>query len=301
MLQWNLCAGASASAGPGREVQEEKITLQPPRLTGWRTAFWLSALAIFCFTLSPAGLAQTTALLSGTVQDASGGVIPSAEVTLTNEATKDSRVVQTNGTGLYAFPSLVPGTYDLKASAKGFKASQVTGIVLNAGDARTVPVLALTVGAATETVSVAADSEMIPVENGQKIDLGDGLWNTMSGKGTYRLFVTDPQAGEVAFLGSIREDNTPAMLALRLKVKNRQISEIETFVQRSDEDFHRLDTVFPVHRIDRRDLDPRLRQAFLLEHAARHVHALGRSGKASVAARLEHRLKDLARGEANAK
>jgi hypothetical protein len=71
-------------------------------------------------------------------------------------------------------------------------------------------------------------------ENGQKLDLGDGLWNTMSGKGTYRLFVTDPQAGEVAFLGSIREDNTPAMLALRLKVRNRQISEIETFIQRSD-------------------------------------------------------------------
>jgi hypothetical protein len=71
-------------------------------------------------------------------------------------------------------------------------------------------------------------------ENGQKLSLGDGLWNTMSGKGTYRLFVTDPSAGEVAFLGSIREDNTPAMLALRLKVKNRQISEIETFIQRSD-------------------------------------------------------------------
>ena len=71
---------------------------------------------------------------------------------------------------------------------------------------------------------VAHDPSKAPIaknakftENGQKLDVGDGLWNTMSGKGTYRLFVTDPQAGEVSFLGSIREDNTPAMLALRLE------------------------------------------------------------------------------------
>ena len=171
MLQKKMCAGVPAPAGPGRDVQIIKFTPQFPRLAGWRTAFWPLALAFLCFAFSPAGIAQVTALLSGTVEDASGGVIPKAEVTLTNQATKDNRVVETNGTGLYAFPSLVPGTYDLKASATGFKSRQVTGIVLNAGDARTVPALALTVGAATETVSVAADSEMIPVENGQKIEV----------------------------------------------------------------------------------------------------------------------------------
>src|ERR1700728_1234073 len=64
-------------------------------------------------------------------------------------------------------------------------------------------------------------------ENGQKLDLGDGLWNTMDGKGTYRLFVTDTEAGEVTFLGSISEGKAPAMLALRLKIANRQIAEIE--------------------------------------------------------------------------
>jgi len=71
-------------------------------------------------------------------------------------------------------------------------------------------------------------------ENGQKLELGDGLWNTMSAKGTYRVFVTDPQAGEVTFLGSVKEDGTPAVLALRLKIENRQIAEVETFVQRSE-------------------------------------------------------------------
>jgi hypothetical protein len=99
-------------------------------------------------------------------------------------------------------------------------------------------------------------------ENGQKLDLGDGLWNTMSGKGSYRLFVTDPEAGEVAFLGSIREDNTPAMIALRLKVRNRQIAEIETFIQRSDRSalgFEKIgypwtETIPPAERMTRDEL-----------------------------------------------
>jgi len=37
-------------------------------------------------------------------------------------------------------------------------------------------------------------------ENGQRLELGDGLWNTMTGKGAYRLFVTDVEAQQVAFL-----------------------------------------------------------------------------------------------------
>jgi hypothetical protein len=70
-------------------------------------------------------------------------------------------------------------------------------------------------------------------ENGQRLELGDGLWNTMTGKGSYRVFVTDPASGHVAFMGSILEDGTPAMLAVHLKIQNRQIASIETFVQRS--------------------------------------------------------------------
>ncbi|HEV2323585.1 MAG TPA: carboxypeptidase-like regulatory domain-containing protein [Terracidiphilus sp.] len=110
-------------------------------------------------------------MLSGTVQDQSGGLIPNAQVTLTNEATKAVRAVQTNAAGLYAFPSLVPGTYDIKASAKGFKAKVITGIVLNAGDTRTVPAFALEVGAESQTVTVSAISAMIPVETGARADV----------------------------------------------------------------------------------------------------------------------------------
>jgi Carboxypeptidase regulatory-like domain len=140
-------------------------------MSRWQAAFWALVVTIGCLGLPLATNAQVTATLTGTVQDASGGVIPGAQVKLTNEATQESRVEQTNGAGLYAFPSLVPGTYDIQASAKGFKTTTVTSIALNAGDTRTVPAFNLEVGATNETVTVSATSEMIPVENGAHTDV----------------------------------------------------------------------------------------------------------------------------------
>jgi hypothetical protein len=116
---------------------------------------------------------------------------------------------------------------------------------------------------------IAHDPSKAPVdknakftENGQRLELGDGLWNTMNAKGTYRLFVTDPQAGEVAFFGTIREENTPAVLALRLKIENRRISEVETFIQRSERSalgFEKIgwawnETIPPAERVSREEL-----------------------------------------------
>jgi len=77
-------------------------------------------------------------------------------------------------------------------------------------------------------------------ENGQRLEIPDALWNSIVGKGTYRLFVDDPQAGEVGFLGTVREEarnpgeGTPAAFALRLKIENRQITEAETIVVRNE-------------------------------------------------------------------
>jgi Carboxypeptidase regulatory-like domain len=137
----------------------------------WVAVLPLFVLALLVFGLPSALRAQVTATLTGTVEDQSGGVVPGATVTLTNEETKFATTDTTNGAGLYAFPSLTPGTYDIKAGAKGFKAKEVTGVVLNAGDVKTVPALDLTVGAESQTVTVSATSEMIPVENGQRTDV----------------------------------------------------------------------------------------------------------------------------------
>jgi hypothetical protein len=72
-------------------------------------------------------------------------------------------------------------------------------------------------------------------ENTIPLKLGDALWATISGMGTYKLYFADPPAGEVGFEGTIRENGTPAILMLRLKVVNHGITEVETLVHRNAE------------------------------------------------------------------
>lgn len=85
----------------------------------------------------------------------------------------------------------------------------------------------------------ANDPSRLPVttsvkftEDGQQLNLGDGLWNTCTGRGTYKFYMEDPGTGEVAFFGSMRESGEPIILALRLKIEDRKIAEIETIVTR---------------------------------------------------------------------
>jgi hypothetical protein len=130
----------------------------------------LIGVALLLLSASPTH-AQTTAQLTGTVQDSSGAMIPGAQVTLTDQATGITRVVQTNRQGFYAFPALVPGTYSVKVTAKSFQPRETVGIMLHAGDTVAVPATVLTVGSETTTVTVEASSEMIPTENGARINV----------------------------------------------------------------------------------------------------------------------------------
>ena len=85
----------------------------------------------------------------------------------------------------------------------------------------------------------AHDPSRLPVtrwvkytENGQQLELGDGFWRTAGARGAYKLYVDDPEAGQVGFEGVLQEAGHPVLLALRLKIENRKISEIETIVAR---------------------------------------------------------------------
>jgi hypothetical protein len=69
-------------------------------------------------------------------------------------------------------------------------------------------------------------------ENDVVLDLGDGVWNTITGMGSYKLYVSDPRSGQVGFFGTMRENSAPIALAARLKIENRKITEIETVINR---------------------------------------------------------------------
>jgi hypothetical protein len=86
--------------------------------------------------------------------------------------------------------------------------------------------------AANDPSHLPVTSNVKFTEDGQRLTLGDGLWNTCTGRGAYKFYMEDPQAGEVAFFGTMREAGEPVILAVRLKIENRKIAEIETIVTR---------------------------------------------------------------------
>src|SRR6202789_2956760 len=162
------------------------------------------ALVLFMPTL----YAQTTAQLSGTVTDPSGAVIPQAQVVLVNEATQDTRIVRTNDVGFYSFPALLPSSYTLKVSAKGFEPKNLTGIILHAGDERTVPAFAVLVGSQAPPVSVEAAGQMIPMDSGQREDVltaKDIETLALQGRDTTELLKILPGATTVS--GGLTQNN----------------------------------------------------------------------------------------------
>lgn len=126
----------------------------------------LVAIGAILLLFSYPAVAQENAELTGTVTDPSGAVVPGAAVTVINTLTGLARVVKTNSAGLYDFPALKIGTYDLKVSGPGFKIYRKTGIVMNV--AATVEAdVTLAVGTSTETVTVSAAALALQTETNQ--------------------------------------------------------------------------------------------------------------------------------------
>lgn len=69
-------------------------------------------------------------------------------------------------------------------------------------------------------------------EDGQELQLGDGFWNTASGIGAAEQFYPDPATQQITFLGTMREFDSLVMMAMRLKVHDRRLSEVETLFYR---------------------------------------------------------------------
>ena len=99
--------------------------------------------------------AQDRAVLSGTVTDAQGGVLPGATVTVSGPRPPDVTVV-TDGKGVFRVLALQPGTYQVRVELAGFKVEQRT-ITVVSGRTTTIAVV-LNVAALEETVSVSAFS-----------------------------------------------------------------------------------------------------------------------------------------------
>jgi hypothetical protein len=116
-----------------------------------------------CVSLSAQNVVLTGSI-GGRVTDPSGAVVPGASVVVQNLATGVQRSAQTNHGGLYRFPAVMPGTYSVTASHKGFRDIQALVRVLVGST--TSQDIQLRVGGSVDTVRVAATTPLLrPAES----------------------------------------------------------------------------------------------------------------------------------------
>ncbi len=119
---------------------------------------------LFLFALI--SFAQNEGAISGTVQDSSGAVLPSATVKLTNHEQGTVRTATTNQSGVYQFTFLPAGTYDLEVTAQGFKTQTRPNLPLAVAQNTRVDV-SLEIGNVNENVTVIADAAVVNTESGE--------------------------------------------------------------------------------------------------------------------------------------
>src|SRR5256712_6272651 len=91
----------------------------------------------------------TSATISGTIKDETGGVRPGVDVVIRNVETGLTRNVVTDSNGYFTVPGLPPGRYEARASLQGFRTGVQTGIALAVAQQAGLN-LVLTVGATAE-------------------------------------------------------------------------------------------------------------------------------------------------------
>jgi len=138
-----------------------------------KTMYLLGAsfgILLFC---SPALSQLNLGRIFGGITDQSGGVVPGVTVTVTDVARGVSRTLTTDSVGEYSAPSLTPGTYLVRAEAKGFRTIDRQNIILEVGQDLRVD-LSLQPGEQTQTVTV---TESLPVIQTTSAQLGETLDN----------------------------------------------------------------------------------------------------------------------------
>ena len=135
-----------------------------------RTALVLAIFACASSLLIVTASAQSVyGSIFGTVSDKSGAVIPNATVTVTDEAKGTVVTVNSNGSGDYSVPHLIPDVYDLKVVAKGFKPFETKGVQVLADTAPRIDPT-LDVGSDTGT-TVEVNADAVPVLKTDKADV----------------------------------------------------------------------------------------------------------------------------------
>lgn len=117
----------------------------------------LGACLAICLTCLPAFSQANTGRILGTISDQTGSAVVGAKVTITDVERRTPRVLTTDQAGAYNAPSLLPGTYTLRAEYSGFQSVERPNIVLEVGRELQLD-FTLQPGQQTQTVTVTAET-----------------------------------------------------------------------------------------------------------------------------------------------
>jgi Carboxypeptidase regulatory-like domain len=123
-----------------------------------------SALVLFFLLISQAIGQLATADILGTVTDATGAVIPNANIALTNLATGETRNAKTSSSGDYTFTLLPVGHYSVSVGAPRFQTAETKDLAVEAGD-RARNDVRLNTGSVATTVEVEAVTPLLQADN----------------------------------------------------------------------------------------------------------------------------------------
>jgi len=130
------------------------------------------ALVVFVLTsviTSPAFAQIRSATITGTVKDATGAVVPDADVIVTQQETGISATIKTTAAGVFTAPYLAAGTYSVAVNRPGFVAYKETGILLAVNQTVRIDV-DLKVGGVEQAVEVTAEAAQIQTDSRNRLE-----------------------------------------------------------------------------------------------------------------------------------
>src|SRR6266566_3702466 len=127
------------------------------------TVVFLSVALLITWSLCSADSATAQSgrgVVTGIVKDASGAIVPGADIQIVERTTGVATQARTTDAGVYRAPYVPPGTYRITASLAGFKTAVADNVDVLVGQTVTVD-FALEVGQVTEQVTVSAETPLL--------------------------------------------------------------------------------------------------------------------------------------------
>jgi hypothetical protein len=170
-----------------------------------------------CILASHAAAQVDRSALGGQVTDESGAAVGGAQVAIRNPHTGLVRETRTGGEGLYAFPAVPVGAYDLTVAKDGFSTSRTSGVVLGVGQTRTVDVQ-LKVGPVATQIEIAAEATpldqatadiglVVGARQIHDIPINGRNWSFLMALAPGAINTGDGTQNSIRFFGRYRDEN----------------------------------------------------------------------------------------------